>query len=194
MYPSKKKSTRPTPHTRVVRRRGLGKHKTKSKNIVSVPRVSLARTPPDALTHSFILSPLPLSLQPDGSMRFKILTPTPGRTLMRFTPPRACVAVRTPRRGRGARAVDREQAGHAAPAACRGCGKWWSWTPSGRRRSWRACSRSSAASSTRSSTLSSGAHGDRRIPVEQSAAKGRTLPAMAAAIAPTAAVTRQVRV
>jgi len=33
-----------------------------------------------------------------------------------------------------------------------------------------------------------------RIPVEQPAAKGRTLPAMAAAIAPTAAVTRQVRV
>ena len=33
-----------------------------------------------------------------------------------------------------------------------------------------------------------------RIPAEQPAAKGRTLPAMAAAIAPTAAVTRQVRV
>ena len=33
-----------------------------------------------------------------------------------------------------------------------------------------------------------------RIPAEDEAAKGRTLPAMAAAIAPTAAVTRQVRV
>jgi hypothetical protein len=33
-----------------------------------------------------------------------------------------------------------------------------------------------------------------RIPVAPPLAKGRTLPAMAAAIAPTAAVTRQVRV
>jgi len=33
-----------------------------------------------------------------------------------------------------------------------------------------------------------------RIPAEQPLAKGRTSPAMAAAIAPTAAVTRQVRV
>ena len=97
---------------------------------------------------SFFFLPRPLSLHAESSMR--------------FTPPRARVAVRTARRG--ARAVDRAQAGHAAPAACRGGGKWWSWTPSGRRRSWRACARSSAASSMHLSKLPGGASGSNASP------------------------------
>ena len=121
--------------------------KQKQKRCFSPAR--LARTHRTGRTHSLVFFfPRPLSLHAESSMR--------------FTPPRARVAVRTARRG--ARAVDLRQAGQRAPAACRGGGKWWSWTPSGRRRSSRAWRRSSAASSMRLSKLPGGASGSNASP------------------------------
>ena len=126
----------------------MGKHKNKSKNVVSVPRDSLARTAPVALTHSFFFLPRPLSLHAESSMR--------------FTPPRARVAVRTARRG--ARAGGLRMAGHHAPAGCCGCGSGRRWSHSGWRRSSHAVRRSSAASSMRLSKLPGGGSGSNASP------------------------------